>query len=96
MFIDRFFRRGRHNPDDTRLKSLLKTISWWVLASTDSLRIAWLLTGNLKTAGSIMSLEIFTKMFLYYVHARFLCACAVLDTIFMSVKQVYHHGKTAN
>ena len=68
MFIDRFFRRGRHNPDDARFKSLLKTISWRVLASTDTLMIAWMLTGNLKTAGSIMSLEIFTKMFLYYVH----------------------------
>ena len=71
MFIDRFFRRGRHNPDDTRFKSLLKTISWRALASTDTLMIAWLLTGNLKTAESIMSLEIFTKMFLYYVHERF-------------------------
>ena len=71
MFIDRFFKRGRHNPDATRFKSLLKTISWRVLASTDTLMIAWLLTGNLKTAGSIMSLEIFTKMFLYYVHERF-------------------------
>ena len=71
MFTYRFFRRGRHNPGDTRFKSLLKTISWRVLASTDTLMIAWLLTGNLKTADSIMSLEIFTKMFLYYVHERF-------------------------
>ena len=71
MFIDRFFKRGRHNPDDTAVKSLLKPISWRVLASTNTLMIAWRLTGNLKTAGSIMSLEIFTKMFLYYVHERF-------------------------
>ena len=71
MFIDRFFRRGRHNPDDTRFKSLLKTTSWRVLASTDTLMIAWTLTGNLKTAWSIMLLEIFTKMSLYYVHERF-------------------------
>ena len=65
MFINRFFRRGRQNTDDTRFKSLLKTIPWRVLASTNTLMIAWLLTGNLKTAGSIMLLEIFTKMFLY-------------------------------
>ena len=71
MFIGRFFKRGRHNPDDTRFKSLLKTISWRVLASTNTLMIARLLTGNLKTVGSIMSLEIFTKMFLYYMHERF-------------------------
>ena len=71
MFIDRFFKQGRHNPDDTRFKSPLKTLSWRGVASTDTLMIAWLLTGYLKTAGSIMSLEIFTKMFLYYVHERF-------------------------
>ena len=68
MFIDRFFRWGHHNTDDTRFKSLLKIISWQVLASTDTLMIAWLLTSNLKTAGSIMLLEIFTKTSLYYVH----------------------------
>ena len=71
MFIDKFFRRGRHNPDDTLFKFFLKTMSNRVLASTDTLMIAWLLTGNLKTAGSIMSFEIFTKMFLYYAYERF-------------------------
>jgi uncharacterized membrane protein len=71
MFINRFFKRGRHNLYDTRFKSLLKTISWRALASTDTLMIACLLTGSLKTVGSIMPLEIFTKMFLYYVHERF-------------------------
>ena len=57
--------------DNIRFKSLLKTISRRVLASTNTLMIAWLLTGNLKTAGSIMLLEIFTKMFLYWMHERF-------------------------
>ena len=71
MIIDGFSKRGRHNPNDTRFKSLLKTISSWILVSTDTLMIAWLLTGNLKTAGSIMSLEIFTKMSLYSLHERF-------------------------
>ena len=68
MFIDRFFRQGRHNPDDTRFKSLFKTISWRELASYYTLMVAWLLKVNLKTARLIMSLEIFTKMFLYYIH----------------------------
>ncbi len=63
MFIFRFFRYGRYNPDDARRKSLFKTISWRVLASSDTLMIAWLLTGNLKTAQLIMWLEIFTKRF---------------------------------
>ena len=65
MFLDRFLRRSRHDLDDKRFKSFLKTMSWQVLASTDILMIAWLLTGDLKTVGSIISLEIFTKMFLH-------------------------------
>ena len=70
MFIDKFFRRGRHNLDNTRFKSSLKTISWRLLASPDTLMKAWLFTGNLKTAGSTMLLEIFTKMSLYYLHEQ--------------------------
>ena len=68
MFIDRFFSQDRRHPDDTWFKSLLKTMSWRVLVSPDTLMIEWLLMCNLKTAGLIMSLEIFTKMFLYYVN----------------------------
>ena len=71
MFIDRFFSQDLHNPADTWFKSLLTTISWRALVSPDRIMIAWLITGNLKTAGLIMFLEIFTKMFLYYVHSRF-------------------------
>ena len=70
MFIDRFFRRGRHNTDNTRLKLLLKTISPRVLASPDTLLNAWLFAGNFKMAGSIMPLEIFTKMSLYCAHEQ--------------------------
>ena len=63
-----FSAKGQHNPVNTWFKFLLTKIFWWVLVSTDRLMIAWLLSGNLKTAGLIMSLEIFTKMSLYYVH----------------------------
>ena len=60
----------RHRPQDGRSKSALKTITWRVLASTDTLIIAWVLTGSFTLAGSIMSVEIVTKMFLYYAHER--------------------------
>ena len=69
MFIERLLKKG-HRPHDPRSKSFLKTITWRVLASTDTLMIAWVLTGNLKIAGSIMSVEIVTKMVLYYAHER--------------------------
>ena len=70
MFIDKFFRPGRHDQDDIRFKSPLETISWRLLASPDTLMRAWLFTGILKTAGSTMLLEIFTKMSLYYLHEQ--------------------------
>lgn len=60
----------RHSPNDPRAKSALKTVTWRVLASTDTLIIAWVLTGSFTLAGSIMSVEIVTKMFLYYAHER--------------------------
>ena len=69
MFLDRL-KRFKHGPHDDRAKSALKTITWRVLASTDTLIISWVLTGNLKIASSIMSVEIVTKMLLYYGHER--------------------------
>ena len=60
----------RHSPNDPRTKSAIKTLTWRVLASTDTLIIAWVLTGSLKLAWSLMSVEIVTKMFLYYAHER--------------------------
>ena len=69
MLID-FFRSLGHARHDPRSKSIMKTLTWRVVASTDTLIIAWDLTGNFEAAGSIMSIEIVTKMFLYYVHER--------------------------
>ena len=49
----------------------LKTVTWRVLASVDTLLISYLLTGSFAIAGTIASLEVVTKMFLYYGHERF-------------------------
>ena len=60
---------GRHGLCG-RAKSAIKTVTWRVVASTDTLFIAWTLTGDIRIAGSIMSIEVVTKMFLYYAHER--------------------------
>ena len=57
-------------PRDRRAKSAAKTVTWRVVASTDTLFLTWILTGDIRIAGSIMSIEIVTKMFLYYAHER--------------------------
>jgi len=50
--------------------SLVKTISWRIIATTDTLLIAWLLTGSFVIGSSIASLEVLTKMVLYYLHEK--------------------------
>jgi uncharacterized membrane protein len=53
-----------------RTRSLLKTLTWRVVATSDTFLIAWLITGKLDWAAGIAGIEIITKMFLYYFHER--------------------------
>ena len=50
--------------------SFCKTCTWRVVASLDTFLLSWLLTGTVAVAASIASLEVLTKMFLYYAHDR--------------------------
>lgn len=54
----------------TRLRSLYKMFSWRILATTDTFIISWFITGKFSWAVSIAGIEVFTKMFLYYLHER--------------------------
>ena len=54
----------------SRKRSLIKSITWRVVASGDTFLIAWFITGKISWASSIASLEIITKTFLYYFHER--------------------------
>ena len=51
-------------------RHIAKTITWRIIASTDTLIIAWILTGSWKIGGSIAIIEVITKMVLYYLHER--------------------------
>ncbi|HVU07366.1 MAG TPA: DUF2061 domain-containing protein [Verrucomicrobiae bacterium] len=51
-------------------RSLVKAISWRVTGSLDTLLITFLVTGKLKWAFTVSGVELFTKIFLYYVHER--------------------------
>ena len=53
-----------------RKRSLVKTLTWRCIATTDTIIITRLVTGS-WTAGAIVgSAEVFTKMILYYLHER--------------------------
>lgn len=51
-------------------RSLVKTATWRVLASLDTMLLAWFFTASLITAFSIGSFEVITKLVLYFFHER--------------------------
>lgn len=51
-------------------RSIVKTISWRALGTLDTVIISYIITGNLIMAASIGSIELVTKMILYYYHER--------------------------
>ena len=51
-------------------RSLLKTLTWRILATSDTFLISWLITERFDFAGAIAGIEVITKMFLYYMHER--------------------------
>lgn len=53
-----------------RRRHIVKTLTWRVIASLDTLLIAWLISDDIKIGASIASLEVLTKMVLYYFHER--------------------------
>jgi uncharacterized membrane protein len=51
-------------------RSVVKTVSWRALGTLDTIIISYFITGNLVMAASIGSIEVVTKMILYYFHER--------------------------
>ncbi len=55
---------------DKHYRSLIKGVSWRITGSIDTLIISFFVTRKLSWALSIMSVEFFTKVALYYFHER--------------------------
>ncbi len=55
---------------DIRIRSLIKTITWRILASLDTFLIAWFVSGSISVGGWIATIEVITKIILYYLHER--------------------------
>ncbi|AXX88485.1 DUF2061 domain-containing protein [Malaciobacter marinus] len=51
-------------------RSIVKSVSWRTLGTLDTMIISYFITGNLVMAASIGSIEVVTKMILYYFHER--------------------------
>jgi len=55
---------------ESHLRSIIKGLTWRIIASTTILIITYLTTGELDTAITIASIEFFVKLLLYYLHER--------------------------
>jgi uncharacterized membrane protein len=55
---------------DKPIKSIMKSISWRIVGTIDTMVISYFITGRITVALSIGSVEILTKTVLYYFHER--------------------------
>ncbi len=54
----------------SRIRHILKTITWRFIGTMDTMFLGWLISGSAEVGLSIGGLELFTKMILYYLHER--------------------------
>ena len=52
-------------------RHIFKTVSWRLIGTLDTLILSWVITGNFLTGFKISTIEVVSKMVLYYIHERF-------------------------
>lgn len=58
------------SSNETIKRSVVKSVSWRLLGTLDTILISYVVTGRAGTALSIGSIELITKMALYVAHER--------------------------
>ena len=56
--------------NNLKKRILIKTLSWRLIGTLDTILLSWLISGNIVFGLKIGITEIFTKMILYYFHER--------------------------
>jgi len=57
-------------PKESHLRSLLKGFTWRIIATTTTMTIAYLITGEIGDALKIGAIEFIGKIGIYYLHER--------------------------
>ena len=74
MILEQILDKQRNYKEDqlseTPSRSIVKSISWRLLGTLDTFIISWIVTGETSIAFSIGSIELITKMVLYFFHER--------------------------
>jgi uncharacterized membrane protein len=55
---------------ESHLRSILKGITWRVIATSTTISIAYFITGQIGDALKIGAIEFVGKVFIYYLHER--------------------------
>ncbi len=56
--------------ESDKFRHVLKTISWRIVGTIDTMIVSYIITGSAKIGLAIGGFEVFTKMILYYFHER--------------------------
>ncbi len=75
MIIDRVLFRSKEaalkkDGSESISRSAVKTVSWRLIGTIDTIIISWIITGKTQLAISIGSVELFSKLLLFFVHER--------------------------
>ena len=55
---------------ESHIRTILKTLSWRIVATTTTIVIAYFVFGDISSALAVGGIEFFAKMVIYYVHER--------------------------
>jgi len=55
---------------ESHLRSVLKGVTWRIIATSTTITIAWLVTGEVDAALKIGAVGFVLKIFVYYLHER--------------------------
>ena len=55
---------------ESHVRSLLKTLTWRILATSTTVTIAYFVFGDIQNALKVGGIEFFAKMIIYYFHER--------------------------
>ena len=55
---------------ESHLRTVLKTITWRILATSTTIIIAYFIFGDVSAALKVGGIEFFAKMIIYYLHER--------------------------
>ena len=64
----------------SKTRSILKTLSWRIVGTLDTMFLGWVITGDPTVGLKIGALELVTKFVLYYFHEKLYLSSTPIQT----------------